>query len=169
MGQYRSQSCPVCHDDNSGESHWKGKWTCPACRQLVDVHRELIRNLQCWRASYEQMEIDDVLISESGQEFSLWDVESFYEHRNILAPRMRQAIELCLFHNKVEADAAKIMGIAPSNPVSIYATMGLTQLVEMATHDSLRGYILVLPDELTRRRMHDRGRSDTTRRQHQTG
>lgn len=125
MGQFRAaeSGCPICGAKDNG------KWTCPACTVLVDSHRELIRNLQQWRALYENREIDDVLVASDGRSYSLWDAEKFYAHRVVLPERMQQSIQFCLYENMKERDAAVRMGIKPTCPVAIYSTVGLTHLL----------------------------------------
>lgn len=45
--------------------------------------------------------------------------------------RQQQAIELFLVLNLPEAEAAVRMGLAPTNPVGMYATSGLTRLLKL--------------------------------------
>lgn len=92
------------------------------------------------------MEVSDTLVA-SGREYSLWDVTRFYEHRMILPPRQQMSIQFCLFENMKERDAAARMGIKPTNPVAIYATIGLTALLGKASTGDLPGYHLSLNGE----------------------
>lgn len=108
------------------------------------MHRELIRNLQQWRSLYEAMEVDDVLVAPDTRSYSLWDVQAFYEQRRVVPDRMQQSIQYCLFENMKEKDAAVRMGIAPSNPVAVYATIGLTNMLAMASKGELSGYTIDL-------------------------
>lgn len=108
------------------------------------MHRELIRNLQHWRSLYEAMEVDDVLVASDSRSYSLWDVQTFYEQRIVVPPRMRQSIRFCLFENMKEQDAAVKMGIAATNPVSVYATIGLTTMLAKASKGELPGYVVNL-------------------------
>jgi len=127
LGQLRSKQCPICDGANGG------KWTCPPCTAEVNRYRELIRNLQSWRSLFEALEVPDILRSETtGREVSLWDIEYFYEQRSRLPEQMRVAIELCLYENVLERDAAKRMGTSETNPVAVYATVGLTKLLRLA-------------------------------------
>ncbi len=104
----------------------------------MSVHRELIRNLQHWRSLYEAMEVPDTLVSaENGQSYSLWDVQIFYAQRTIVPARMQQSIQYYLFENLKESDAALRMGIAPTNPVGVYATIGLTTMLSRAVKGEL--------------------------------
>jgi hypothetical protein len=108
------------------------------------VHRELIRNLQHWRSLYEAMEVDDVLVASDSRSYSLWDVQTFYEQRIVVPDRMQQSIQFCLFENMKEQDAAVRMGIAATNPVSVYATIGLTTMLAKASKGELPGYVVSL-------------------------
>lgn len=131
-----SKGCPVCGRDN------QGKWTCASCTEAVNVHRELIRNLQAWRSLYQDGEVSDILIAANGQEYCLWDVQRLYDHRIRLAPRQALAIELCLWENVAEREAAVRMGVSSKSPVAIYATVGLSRLLGMAFRDEIPGYRL---------------------------
>lgn len=125
MSQLRSKTCPACDGPNDG------KWTCPSCTEQVNSLRALIRNLQAWHSSYEALEVSDVLVGPDDQSYCLWDIDAVYALRWSLPPRMRQAIEWFLYENVLERDAALRMGLSPSSPVAIYATVGLTKLVAM--------------------------------------
>lgn len=46
----------------------------------------------------------------------------------MLAPQRARAIELFLYLDMREQDAARVMGLSPDTPVAIYATQGLKQL-----------------------------------------
>lgn len=111
------------------------------------MHRELIRNLQHWRSLYEALEVDDVLVASDARSYSLWDVQVFYEQRAVVPPRMQQSIQYCLYENMKEKDAAVRMGISASNPVSEYATIGLTTMLSMASKGELSGYFIQLDRE----------------------
>jgi len=97
----------------------------------LGILRELFRNLQTFEALHETTGID-ILTAPDGQEWSLWDLRYLYECRERLSPRQRQAIELCLYANVKETDAAVTMGLKPTTPVAIYANNGLRRLIEMA-------------------------------------
>lgn len=141
MGQFRATRCPLCEEDNK-----PSKWTCKRCTRIVDIHRDLIRNLQHWHSLYEAREVPDSFTS-GGTEYSLWDVWTFYEARVILPERQRTAIQYCLFENLVEKAAAVRMGIAPSNPVGIYATIGLTTLLQKSLAGELPRYAITLDQQ----------------------
>jgi hypothetical protein len=96
----------------------------------VTVLRELFRNLQAFRAVFEADGID-TLIGPDGTEWSLWDLDYLYKQLPILPLRQHQAIELCLVQNVKESDAAVMMGVSRTNPVAMYATVGLTKLIAM--------------------------------------
>lgn len=89
---------------------------------------------------FEADEVPDMLVAHDRKEYSLWDVQTFYEHRVILPDRQQQSIQFCLYENMKERDAAVRMGIKPTNPVSIYATLGLTALLVKACAGDLPGY-----------------------------
>lgn len=109
---------------------------------MVNTHRELIRNLQSWHSLYEAGEVPDVLVASDSRDYSLWDVQRFYEGRSICPPRMQESIQYCLFENMKEKDAAVRMGIKASSPVSIYATIGLTSMLSAAFLGELPGYVI---------------------------
>lgn len=90
----------------------------------------------------------DVLVSaDNACEYSLWDVTRFYGFRVELPERMSQSIEYCLFDNMKEKEAAVRMGIKATNPVSVYATIGLTTLLARAVVNDLPGYFVELEAE----------------------
>lgn len=91
---------------------------------------------------YEAMEADETLTGNDGRAYSLWDVQVFYGHRISLPDKQSLAIQYCLFENMKEKDAAVRMGIKASNPVSIYATIGLTSLLTRAITFTLPGYFV---------------------------
>lgn len=101
--------------------------------------RELLRNLQAFRAFYE-VEGQDTITGPDGQDYNLFDVEHLLEQVKLLSPRQRQAIELCLVANVKEKDATIIMGVAPTNPVMMYATNGLTRLCTMIESGEIERY-----------------------------
>lgn len=140
MGQLRSKTCPVCDGYNDE------RWTCERCTPVVNVHRELLRNLQHWHSLFEAQEVDDVLVASNGRSYCIWDIDRLYAQRVRLPDQMRRAIELCLYENVLEKEAAVLMGVAPTNPVSVYATVGLCRLLSMAYTGELGDYRLVLED-----------------------
>lgn len=100
-------------------------------RERVAVLRELFRNLQGFRSLYESDGVD-AINDPSGQTWSLWDLEYLYnECLPLLPKRQREAIQLCLVENRREIDAAEIMGVSLTNPVSMYASSGLLNLLTM--------------------------------------
>ena len=102
----------------------------------VTVLRELFRNIQQFKALYETEGIDSIT-SPDGEEISLWDLLYLYEQLPLLPRRQHQAIELYLVKNQRETDAAIAMGLSPTNPIGIYATVGLGKLVAMIDNDEL--------------------------------
>lgn len=139
LGQFRATICPICGGPPVTN------WTCAPCTTLVSVHRELIRNLQQWRALYEAMEVPDILVAANGLSYALWDVEVFYQQRTACPDRQRESIRYCLYENMKERDAAVRMGISASNPVSVYATIGLTTMLLKASQGELPGYVIEIP------------------------
>lgn len=139
MGQLRAKQCPVCQGANGG------KWTCAPCTAIVNVHRELLRNLQHWHSLYEAMEVPDTLVAADKQSYCLWDIDRLYSERHRLPERQRSALELCLFENLAEKTAAVRMGIAESNPVAVYATVGLCRLLGWAMSGELTTYRISHP------------------------
>lgn len=108
----------------------------------MNVHRELVRNLQAWHSLFESQEAPEVLVASDGRSYSLWDVDCFYEQRVLLPEQMRRSMELCLYQNVLERDAAVLMGVAATNPVAVYATVGLTRLLSLAYNGELPNYRL---------------------------
>ena len=102
----------------------------------VGILRELFRHLHHFRALYESEGVEE-LCSPDGLVINLWDLERLYETLSQLPKRQHQAIELCLVQNYREWEAAEIMGVSRSNPVSMYATSGLQRLVEMIDRGEL--------------------------------
>lgn len=90
--------------------------------------RELFRSLQLFRAAYEADGVDQI-IDPDGIAWNIWDLEYLYQQLPSLPERQYQAIELCLIQNMKEADAAVSMGVSVTNPVAMYATSGLTNLI----------------------------------------
>lgn len=98
--------------------------------------RELFRQIQQWKSLYESEGID-CITAPSGEEISLWDLLYLYEQLPKLPRRQHQAIEMYLVQNMRETDAAVAMGLSPTNPIGIYATVGLGKLIAMIDNDEL--------------------------------
>lgn len=96
----------------------------------VSELRDLFRHLSDFRATYETTGLDEVT-TPYGQTWSLWDLEYLLRSTDRLTLRQRQAITLCLVHGVKESDAARLMGVSPTNPVMMYATLGLQRLLDM--------------------------------------
>lgn len=96
----------------------------------IAVLRALFRNLQSFEALYEAEGIN-TLRAPDGRDWTVWDLQYLYSCRTRLSPRQQQAIELCLYANMKEREAARMMGIQESTPVSTYANNGLKRLVVM--------------------------------------
>jgi hypothetical protein len=99
----------------------------------------MIRNLQLWASLYEAGEVPEIITSADSRQWHLADVQRLYAYSRLLPPRMRQAIMLCLYDNCLEKRAASIMGVSPTNPVAMYATVGLTRLLGKAHRHELPG------------------------------
>lgn len=95
----------------------------------VRLLRELFRNLQLFRAIHEDDGLDTITID--GDSWCIYDLEYLYGELHRLPNRQAQAIELCLVRNLREEDAARIMGVSPTNPVAMYASEGLKKIVTM--------------------------------------
>lgn len=101
--------------------------------------RELFRYLQEFRATYEDTGVDE-LRTPLGDTWSLWDLEYLYAQTHRLSIRQQQAISLCLIHNIREKDAARMMGVSVTNPVMMYATLGLRKLLDMVEAGELNRF-----------------------------
>lgn len=110
-------------------------------RERVDVAtlRELIRNLQYFQSLRESDNLTEIT-GPAGVTYSIFDIEHLYECRDRLSTRQRQAIELFLYQNIRERDVARMMGVAETNPIAIYATQGLARLCEMIDKGELPNY-----------------------------
>jgi hypothetical protein len=90
--------------------------------------RELFRHLQELEELFRMEGIDSVTAGD-GTEYSIIDIRRIYDIRDrLLTPQRARAIELFLYRDMREADAATEMGLSPETPVAIYATQGLRQL-----------------------------------------
>lgn len=105
----------------------------------VAILRELLRNLQAFQALREEHNVTEIT-GPDGTIYSIFDIEYLYECRERLSPRQKQAIELFLYENILERDVAKMMGVAVTNPIAIYATQGLIRLCDMARNGELSKY-----------------------------
>ena len=96
----------------------------------VELIRNTFRNLQLWRALYEAQGLETIRCESI--ELHIWDVELLLNvSQSELPVRQAQAILLFLVENKSEEEVAVWMGIDPRNPVGMYATSGLTRLIEL--------------------------------------
>jgi DNA-directed RNA polymerase specialized sigma24 family protein len=103
----------------------------------VSVLRELFRNYALFRAVYEDNGVDTV--THGSIEVTIWDMDRLYELLPRLPVRQRQAIELCLVQQYREREAALLMGVSETNPVAMYATSGLANLLAIVAREGLRG------------------------------
>jgi hypothetical protein len=96
----------------------------------VGVLRELMRNVQMFRSLRESDGID-IIRDDEGVEWCLDDIEYLIDVALPQLPhQQRRAIELCLIENVKEKEAAVMMGVSPTNPVAMYATLGLRKIVD---------------------------------------
>jgi hypothetical protein len=102
--------------------------------------RELFRSLVALRATYEETGLEEV-VSAAGNVWSLWDLEYLLDATQRLTQRQQQVITLCLVHNMREKDAAVAIGVAETNPVMMYATLGLQRLLEMIEGGELPRFV----------------------------
>lgn len=102
----------------------------------VTTLRELFRQLQAWRSIYESDGVD-VITGPEGEQYCLWDVDYLESQLYRLPKRQHEAIKLYLIDNMREADAAVAMGVSATNPIGIYATVGLSKLVAMIDNGEL--------------------------------
>lgn len=105
----------------------------------VGVLRECLRNYAAFQALYENDGIDTI-VAPDGTEICLHDLSYLISELHRLSPRQRQAISLCLLQNVKEVDAARMMGVSPTNPVAMYATLGLKKLLELIEAGELPRY-----------------------------
>lgn len=123
----------------------------PAISEL----RELFRILQDLRVEYEKNGTQEIVTPE-GNRWSLWDIEYLYQKsQELLTARQQQAIVLCLVHNIRERDAAQIMGVSETNPVMMYATLGLSNLLGLISEGKLSRFHEQDPDEYREQRRQD--------------
>jgi hypothetical protein len=105
----------------------------------VSELRELFRNLNAFRAIFADHGMEDI-VAPDGSTWSIWDLEYLHDQLYRLRPRQQQAIILCLIHNMRERDAAVAMGVKETNPVMMYATLGLQRLLDMVDAGELTRY-----------------------------
>jgi hypothetical protein len=96
----------------------------------VNELRQLLRYLQEFRSLYELEGIEEIT-TPSGNVWSLWDLEYLYQRSaDLLTSAQYRAITLFLVHDIKEQDAAELMGVSRTNPIGMYAALGLSKLVE---------------------------------------
>lgn len=124
----------------------------PANPRISEL-RLLFRHLAEFRATFEATGLD-VITTPYGNTWSLWDLEYLYEVASErLSLQQRRAISLCLVHGVREADAAEMMGVSRTNPVMMYATLGLHLLLEMIDHGEIERFnrpVIEQPEEQLR-------------------
>jgi hypothetical protein len=112
----------------------------------VSELRDLFRYLSDFRATYEACGLD-VITTPHGNTWSLWDLEYLYKIVcQRLTRRQQQAITLCLIHGVRESDAAEMMGVSRTNPVMMYATLGLQRLLDMIDYGEIERFNKPLVD-----------------------
>lgn len=100
--------------------------------------RELFRHIQHWRSIHELEGVEVIRCPTTLIEWSIWDIEYLLqEGLERLTPRQKQAITLCLVQDMKESNVAQIMGVAPTNPVAMYATDGIKTLLRMIDQGEL--------------------------------
>lgn len=93
--------------------------------------RLLFRNLREFRAVYEETGVDEIQ-TPYGRKWTLWDLEYLLAMAEThLTYRQRQIITLCLVHNVREKEAARAIGVSETNPVMMYASLGLKRLLDL--------------------------------------
>lgn len=118
----------------------------------VSELRDLFRHLTDFRATYESTGLEEITTPQ-GHSWSLWDLEYLYEQvMTRLRLRQQQAITLCLVHGVKESDAAEMMGVSRTNPVMMYASLGIQRLLDMIDEGLLDRFALARKqaDELSR-------------------
>lgn len=105
----------------------------------VSELRSLFRHYLQFRATFEETGLE-IITAPDGKEWSIWDLDYLRSQFSRLTLRQQQAINLCLIHNMREKDAAVAMGVGATNPVSMYATLGLQRLLDMVDAGELRRF-----------------------------
>lgn len=105
----------------------------------VGLLREIFRNLTAFRSTYEAHGIDEVH-GPSGLTINLHDIEYLYSQLHRLPFRQAQAIELFLVQGHREVEVAKHMGVSPTNPIGMYATSGLSRLLQFIAAGELERF-----------------------------
>lgn len=112
-------------------------WEWPEQTDWLGVHRlelatlrVLLRNLQGFRSLYEDYGVDTIT-GPDGEEYSLWDLEYLVrEGLPLCTKRQQEAVFWCLLMNRKEKDAAVLMGVAETNPVSMYSNKALQRMLD---------------------------------------
>jgi hypothetical protein len=85
---------------------------------------KLLRNLQFFYSLYLSEGIDAVT-GPDGDVYSIFDIIGIFEKRDaLLSPQRAKAVELILYQDMAEKEAALAMGLHPTAPVSAYASAG---------------------------------------------
>lgn len=118
----------------------------PSDPQISEL-RALFKYLQDFRSVYEETGLEEIL-TPFGNTWSIWDLEYLYKQCDRLRIRQRQAITLCLVHGMREKDAAIAMGVSETNPVMMYATLGLRRLLDMVEAGELDRFRVAHADQV---------------------
>lgn len=95
-----------------------------ACEIDPKLLIRLLRNLQYFYSLYVNEGLDS-LTGPEGELYSIFDLTDLYDKRHALMSGQRaKAVELVLYQDMTEKEAALAMGLAPGAPVSSYATQG---------------------------------------------
>jgi hypothetical protein len=96
----------------------------------VELLTGFFRSLKQWRSLFES-EGQDTLSGPDGERWDLFEFEELYDwSQRTLPEEERRAIQLCLFRDLPEAEAASIMQLQESSLVLTYASKGLEKVVE---------------------------------------
>lgn len=121
--------------------------------------RELFKYLQEFRVVFRDSGTEEIK-TPYGSSWSIWDLEYLYQQCDRLTLRQRQAITLCLVHGMREKDAAVAMGVSATNPVMMYATLGLRRLLDMVEDGELDRF---RHERMSNQDKHERRRSSLYR------
>lgn len=110
----------------------------PASERVSEL-RDLFRYLSDFRVTFETTGLESIT-TPFGNVWSIWDLEYLYRATERLTLRQRQAITLCLVHGVKESDAAEMMGVSRTNPVMMYASLGLHRLLDMIDYGELERF-----------------------------
>lgn len=106
----------------------------------ADQMKVMLRALHLLRAHFEDTGTDTIRTPD-GTEWTLWDIEYLFEvSQEALPERQAEAIRFHIVEGMTEREAAITMGVAPTNPVGIYARNGLVTMAWMVNSGMLPRY-----------------------------